>query len=106
MKEWEGYSFLAAFYRPPMQRWSLFWCLHCLAADITNGVVMKKAVVACSSKFEAHARKTVSLAFALCENRIKTDKGNATPELKAMSAAMLSLEKAIDAFIAAERLSR
>jgi hypothetical protein len=73
---------------------------------ITIGVVMKKTVVVCSSKFETQARKTVSLAFALCENRIKASKGNMTPELKAMSAAMLALEKSIDTFIAAERLSK
>jgi len=67
---------------------------------------MEKNVVGCSSEFKVEAQKTVSMAFAMCESRIKASKGNMTPELKAMSAAMLALEKSIDTFIAAERLSR
>lgn len=67
---------------------------------------MEKTVVVCSSKFEAQARKAISLAFALCESRINANNGSVTPELKTMSVAILSMEKAIETFIAAERLSK
>lgn len=65
---------------------------------------MKKTTAVCSSEFEAQAQKTVSAAFALCESKRKTDRGNLTAELRALSAAALSLEKAIAAFIAARHL--
>lgn len=65
---------------------------------------MKKTVTVCSSEFEAQAQKIVSLAFALCESKRKAAKGNMNVELKALSAATLSLEKAIAAFIAVEHL--
>lgn len=68
--------------------------------------MQKKTVAVCSSRFEAQARKTISLAFALCESRINVNNGSVTPELKTMSVAILSMEKAIETFIAAERLSK
>lgn len=84
----------------------LFWDVRHPAAALTDGVVMKKTVLACSLEFETQARKIVSLAFALCESHITAGNNNMSPELKALSAAMLALEKSIDAFIATERLSR
>lgn len=67
---------------------------------------MKKKVVVQASDFEAKARTIVSLAFSICEAQIKTANGNITPELKAMTAAMLLLEKAVETFVAVERISK
>jgi len=67
---------------------------------------MKKEVAVCSSEFEEQARKTVSLAFELCESRIKASEGDLTLELKVLAAAALSLEKVVAVLIAAERLCR
>jgi hypothetical protein len=67
---------------------------------------MEKPIDVCSSEFEAQAIKTVSLAFELCESRIKANQGNITPELKLLSAAALSLEKVIAVLVAAERLCK
>jgi len=68
--------------------------------------MMKKTVAISSSEFEAQARRMVSLTFALTESRIHANKCCITPELRALSAAALSLEKAIAAFIAVERLCK
>ena len=65
---------------------------------------MKNTTGINSSEFEAQARKTVLLAFALCESRIKANKYNTTPELRALSAAASSLEKAAAAFAAIANL--
>lgn len=65
---------------------------------------MKKRVAICASEFEAQAQKTVALAYALCEDRIKAKEGNVTPELKVLSAAALSLEKVVAVLVAAERI--
>lgn len=67
---------------------------------------MKKRAVICSSEFEALSQKTVSLAFVICESRIKANQCEITPQLKALSAAALSLEKAVAAFIAAAKLCK
>lgn len=65
---------------------------------------MEKSIAECSSEFEEQAHKTVALAFTLCEERIKANKGDMTPELKLLSAAALSLEKVVAVLVAAERL--
>ena len=65
---------------------------------------MEKTAVIRSSEVEALAQKTVSLAFAMCESRIKANQCTITPELQALSAAVLSLEKAVTTFIAAANL--
>ena len=67
---------------------------------------MQKAAAVLSSDFESQARKTVSLAFDLCEVRIKMNKGTVTPELEAFTAAALSLEKIVAVYMAVERLCR
>ena len=67
---------------------------------------MEKSIAVCSSEFEEQARKTVSLAFDLCETRIKAHKGEPTPELKLLAAAALSLEKVVAVLVAAERVCR
>lgn len=67
---------------------------------------MKKRAVICSSEFEALSQETVSLAFAICESKIKANQCEITPQLKALSAAALSLEKAVAAFIAAAKLCK
>lgn len=59
-----------------------------------------------SSEFAGLAQKTLSLAFALCEHRLAARKGEPSPELHALSAAALSLEKAVAVFIAVERLTK
>lgn len=65
---------------------------------------MEKAVEVRPTEFEAQAQKTVSLAYAVCEDHIAANKCQMTPALKSLSAAALSLEQAVRAFIAAERL--
>lgn len=87
-------------------RWSLFWYVRHDAAASTKELVMKKAIAVSSAEFEAQAKKLVSLAFALCENRKKANKYNSSPELRALTTAALSLEQVISAFVAAERLSK
>ena len=67
---------------------------------------MKEKVDTCSSEFEEQAQKTVSLAFALCENKIKANNGNVTPELKVLSAAALSMEKVVAVLTSAERVCK
>lgn len=67
---------------------------------------MEKSIAICSSEFEEQARKTVSLAVALCEERIKANKGEMTQELEVLAAAALSLEKVVAVLIAAERLCK
>lgn len=67
---------------------------------------MKKVAAILSSSFESQVQKTVSLAFDLCEARIKKNQGKITPELKALTSAALSLEKAVAVYMAAERLCR
>lgn len=67
---------------------------------------MEKTAAVRSSEFEARLHKAVSLAFILCESRIKANKCNITPELRALSAAALSLEKAVAAFIDAANLCK
>lgn len=67
---------------------------------------MEKSITVCSTEFEEQARKTVSLAFALCEDRIKAAGGDMTKELKTLAAAALALEKAVAVLIAAERVCR
>lgn len=67
---------------------------------------MKKTTGISTSEFEAQARKTVSLAFALCESRKKANKYNLTPELQALSAAVSALEKAVGAFGAVVNLCK
>ena len=57
-------------------------------------------------EFEIQAQKTIAMAIAICEERLKGNKFNVTPELKTLSTAALSLEKAIAVFIAAERLRK
>jgi len=71
-----------------------------------HGAVMEKTIAVCSMEFEEQAIKTVSLAFELCERKIKENKGNITPELKLLSAAALSLEKVVAVLVAAERLCK
>ena len=66
---------------------------------------MEKTAAICSAEFTMQAQKTVTLAFALCESRIRAN-GGMTAELRALSAAALSLEKAVAVFIAAEHLSK
>lgn len=53
---------------------------------------MKKTAAVRSSEFYAKLQETVSLAFTVCENRIKAKKYAITPELTALSAAALSLK--------------
>lgn len=65
---------------------------------------MKKSTAMNSELFRRQSQETVSLAFALCEERIKSNRCNITPELKALAAAALSLEKAVAVYIAVERL--
>ena len=65
---------------------------------------MKESVVVCSLEFKAQAQKFISLALTLCERRIEENDYHITPESKALSAAFLSLERAVAAFIATERL--
>lgn len=72
----------------------------------TIGVVMEKPITVCSAEFEEQAKKTVSLAFALCERKIAMNNGKTTPELKLLSAAALSLEKVVAVLIAAERICK
>ena len=67
---------------------------------------MKSTSAVCPTEFTKQAQKVVSMAFALCENRIMAKKGHSSSELRALSAAALSLEKAVAVFIAAERLSK
>lgn len=67
---------------------------------------MNTSIAVCPTEFEEQAQKTVSLAFALCESRVMARKGPPSPELHALSAAALSLEKAVAAFIATERFSK
>jgi len=67
---------------------------------------MRKSTKIYSEEFEKQAQKTISLAFLVSEDRLKRQKGGATPELKALAAATLSLEKAIATFIAVERISQ
>lgn len=80
--------------------------MFCVAAAFTHGAIMKKEVAVCSSEFEKQARETVSLALALCEDRIKAGDGNITAELKVLASATLSLEAVIAVLMAAERLCR
>ena len=65
---------------------------------------MKKSIPINSAQFVRQAQKTVSLTFALCEKRIHANKCDMTPELKALAAAALSLEKAVTVFIEVEKL--
>ncbi len=67
---------------------------------------MEKTVAVCPSEFEAQAQKIVSLAYALCESRITANNGAITLRLRALSAATVSLEKAVAVFMAVERLSK
>lgn len=67
---------------------------------------MDTSVAVCPKEFEKQAQKTVSLAFALCERRLAARKSKPSLELHALSAATLALDKAVAAFIAAERLSK
>lgn len=67
---------------------------------------MNRSVAAFRTEFEDQAQKMVSLAFALCEIRLAGKKSGPSPELRALSAAALALDKAVAAFIAAERLSK
>ena len=87
-----------------LDRWFLFWRVCQSAAALTNGVAMEKTALIRSSEFEALAQETVSLALVICERRIKANQCKITPELKALSAAALSLEKAVTTFIAAANL--
>ena len=66
---------------------------------------MKRKIAVCSREFEQQAQKTVSLAFALCEERLKASKGKLTPELHVLTAAALSLEKVVAVLVAANNLS-
>ena len=59
-----------------------------------------------SSEFAGLAQKLVSLACALCERRLAARKSEPSPELHALSAAAVALDKAVAAFIAAERLGK
>ena len=67
---------------------------------------MKKTAATYPSEFEVQALSTVSMAFALCEKRIKENKGVMTPELKILAAAALALEKTVAVFIAADPLCK
>lgn len=67
---------------------------------------MDMSVALSSSEFSKQAQRTVSMAFALCESRLQAKGSQLSPELRALSAAALSLEKAVAVFIAAERLSK
>lgn len=66
---------------------------------------MKKTAVVHVSEFEAQARKAVSLAIEICEGRIKANDCHITPELTVLSNAVVSLDQAVIAFLAAEKLS-
>jgi hypothetical protein len=107
MEEWTGYSSLAAICRPPVYfGWSFFEVHEPYAAAITYGVAMEKTAEINVSEFEEQAQKFLSLALDLCENRIKAHQGNITPELKALSAAAMFMDKAIAVFISTERLCK
>ena len=67
---------------------------------------MKKTAVVYPTKFEILAQKTISQAFAICEEKVKANEYSITPELKTLSAIAVSLEKAVAAFVVAERLSK
>ena len=67
---------------------------------------MEMSVALSFSEFSKQSQTTVSMAFALCESRLQAKGSPPSPELRALSAAALSLEKAVAAFIAAERLSK
>ena len=65
---------------------------------------MKKTAATNVSQFTTQAQKTLSLAIEICENRINANNCHITPELRVLSAAVVSLDKAIIAFGEAERL--
>lgn len=46
------------------------------------------------------------MAFALCEKKMQANKGKASPELKPLSVATESMEKAIETFMAIEQLCK
>lgn len=65
---------------------------------------MKRKMACCSQEFEQQAQETVSLAFALCEERIRANRGKLTPEIHVLTAAALSLEKVVAVLVAANNL--
>ena len=55
-------------------------------------------------ELERRAREMTSLIFALSEKRIKAHPGLPPPELTALAASAMSLQKALAAFLAIEKL--
>jgi hypothetical protein len=55
-------------------------------------------------ELERRARELTSQMFALSEKRIKAHHGMPTPELRALAASAMALQKAIAAFLAVEKL--
>ena len=55
-------------------------------------------------ELERRAREMTSLIFALSEKRIKAHPGLPTPELTALAASAMSLQKALAAPLAIEKL--
>ena len=64
-----------------------------VAAAVARRVSMNTSIAVCPTEFEEQAKQTVSLACALCEIRVMARKGLPSLELRALSAAVVSLEK-------------
>lgn len=55
-------------------------------------------------EMEHKSRELTRLMFALCERRLKADTGKPTAEHLALAATAMTLQKAIAAFLAVEKL--
>jgi len=55
-------------------------------------------------ELERKSRELTRLLFALCEKRISAHAGSPTPEHLALAASAMTLQKAIAAFLAVEKL--
>lgn len=63
---------------------------------------MKKNTDALTMEYKEQARKIVTLTYALCEEKLAASKtkGETSPELKALAASALSVERALITFMA------
>lgn len=55
---------------------------------------------------ETKAQELIHMAFMFCEQKMKSCDETNSPEIKALAAAALSLEKAVLAYIAIKRISK
>lgn len=55
-------------------------------------------------ELEQKAREMTRLLFAICEKRLLEQRGEPSPERLALASSALTLKKAIDAFLAVEKI--